>query len=107
MLRHEETRRGLPRFLLPVGDRRRSVRKADLGEACEGECDCEDAASDDDQAEAPEDAKVEVQIHDALVRWLERAIRLQERHHGFRPVVDFELPINGREVELHGVDSDA
>ena len=106
-LRHEETRRGLPRLLLPVGDRGDPSAKLDLGDACERECDCEDEPDGDDQAEAPEDTEVEVQIHDALVRRLERAIRFEERHRGLRSVVDFELPINRRQVELHGVDSDA
>ena len=38
---------------------------------------------------------------------LEFTIRLQKGHYGFRPVIDAELPIDGREVELDRMDSDA
>ena len=106
LLRHEETRRGLPRFMLPVGDRQRSVRKADLGEACEGERHREDETDSDEEAEAPKDTEVEVQIHE-LVGRSEGAIRFEKGHHRLRPIVDFELPIDRCQMELHRMHRDA
>ena len=47
-----------------------------------------------------------MQIHDALARWPERAIRFEKRHHRFRPIMDVELAIDRRQVEFHGMDRD-
>ena len=95
---------------LAVAGRRATPIRAQsrlLTTACEGECDCEDETDGDYEPEAPEDAEVEIQIHDALVGWLERAIRFEKSHHRLRPIVDFELPIDRRQVEFHGMDRDA